>query len=219
MGCAGFQGPEFVPFRNVKKHISYPLKTLFKGQDRTPDPVIAHRLAAVGYGSACVDLALKKGFLCQPARWPPLGCGDQRAGRRPTHRARRLCAAASAQLGAPREPSRLREWPSHSRSREGPPGRATRKRLPCAPPHMGVRCAGWQGVWGKGGSQSHPGKPQAPSRSPHSRARQQPQTAGRNQVKREASGELRSPHRDDANIHVHEEGRRIGNHFKRSYQA
>ena len=151
IGCAGFQGPEFVPFKSVKKHISYPLKTLFsKGQDRTPDPAIAHRLAAVGYGSACVGLALKKGFLCQPARWPPLGCGDQRAGRRPTHRARRLCAAASAQLGAPREPSRLREWPSHSRSREGPPGRATWKRLPCAPPPWGSDAQADRGC-GEGG--------------------------------------------------------------------
>ena len=88
-----------------------------------------------------------------------------------------------------------------------------------APLPHGGRMRRLTGGVGKGGSQSHPEKPQARSRSPHSRARQQPQTAGRNQVKREASGELRSPHRDDANIHVHEEGRRIGNHFKRSYQA
>ena len=88
---------------------------------------------AVGSGSVCVALTLKKGFLCHPARWPPLGCGGQRAGRRPTHRARRLCAAASAQRGAPREPSRLQERPSRSRSREGPPGRAAWKRLPNAP--------------------------------------------------------------------------------------
>ena len=90
-----------------------------------------------------------------PARRPLLGNSGRHAGlTRSPHRARRLCGAAGARRGAPCEPSRLREWPSHPRSREGPPGRTTRRWLPIAPlPTNGVGCAqaieGWVcGVWG-----------------------------------------------------------------------
>ena len=72
----------------------------------------------------------------------------------PPHRARRLCVAARRLAGSSQRALATSEAARPLRSREGPTGHATRRRLPNVPlPTKGVGCAqaiGGRGVWGCG---------------------------------------------------------------------